>query len=346
MAINTECPLAIVGGKKSLTTAEFIQFISTEIRYYPKTDPIYCFDRVALVGNKKVKFVQPHPVSVVIAGSSAVAFLCKLFTVTLQWIPKDQDLFFLDSDKEFRHDLAQIDIVAKKAKDVQTLFAGFDLPCCRVAYDNMYIWASLQALRAIFYQHFSLPKIYANINKAFIDKGVKDCDIGFLVDRFNSRLQKYAKRGLTYCFDLDCENPTFLQQLDMSKFTYLTEAWKPAAVDKFRLISDSNVTEPPKDIIDDEMAKDVDAITIDKAKAIKIIKNDNIIDIITTELLALMIATNQTNMIGVMQYLATIDKKHRLDLINTVINSYNKINKIDNKMDIVTYMTLVYKLLN
>ena len=216
--INIECPPIEFNSSIDRITFKDVNdlttFVVQQLKVFNNSDPIYCFVRSNLDKSLTLYEFNADAV-VVISGSKAVKFLATLLNKSGNWEAKDADVFFLNSNSEFRYDLEAVDIVAKTAKDVASLLAGFDLPCCRVAYNKNFIWASLQALRAILTNKYSVPKFYQDMEIWYASKGFSCPTI--MATKFYNRVAKYEQRGFAINYDMPLDKTTFIERLDPNK---------------------------------------------------------------------------------------------------------------------------------
>lgn len=362
--INIECPPYQFNKNVNKITfmhiSGLINFVNEQMGIHTAIDPIYCFGR-SDDGRYCTLVKFNDDASVVIAGSKAVLFLAKMLKQNLSWEAKDNDVYFLNSDSEFRYDLEIVDIVAKKATDVANLLAGFDLPCCRVAYNKNYIWASLQALRAILKGHYSAPKIYwdsTSLRKCYESKGFRGCVSERLTIKFYDRVAKYGRRGFEIHYDMPISKTTFIERLDPNNFSYCNDTTQSNTVPRPKLIDvDYKPVHIQSTSTDQIAVNKCDTITnVTKSDQININKptvvnsvptlaGDDVIDIVITNLAPLMTLTKQTlTIIDIMAYVATIAKERRLPLLTKVINTYPAVVKLG-QTDLFNYIKIVNLLL-
>lgn len=140
----------------------------------------------------------------VIAGSSAMYFLLKYLKQEKQFnlMPGDHDIFFFNCPQAFHQKLGEVDLIASPCKDVAELFDSFDLPCCRVAYNDEYLWISQKAIMALIWHGRTL------ISRAFLERNVFEaaCKKYSIPNLFRdrmwelnqARLTKYRSRGFEF----------------------------------------------------------------------------------------------------------------------------------------------------
>lgn len=91
---------------------------------------------------------------------------------------------------------SKLDIVSTKYKSVEDLLMGFDLPCCRAAATieggTRCLYVSLQCLRSLVKGEMVLPSYMKDVNS----ENMIDQELRMVFTRFNSRVKKYAKRGI------------------------------------------------------------------------------------------------------------------------------------------------------
>lgn len=356
-SVNSECPAFSQVNYPEVRNANTLaEFVNKQLEYYTDVDPIYCFNRNHLNTSAKGYALKSlcdfnDAGGAVIAGSKAVKFLSNILDRLSEWEPKDTDVFFLGSDSEFRYDLEAVDIVAKKAKDVASLLAGFDLPCCRVAYNKSYVWASLQALRAILTGHYSAPAIYQKMTGCYLSKGFSCNNAHRLASKFYERVAKYNARGFTINYDMLIYNTTFIERLDLDSFNYSDDIVEPKKVPKIKLV---DMDHKPKavdttnsqssELMSSSLLKPIDINStkpVETGTTKSIEDTDSVIDIILTKVAKLLVNTNKPTVVDVMRYLVTVDRDQRLKLLNLSIRSYSG---IDN-CNFFDFMQLVHKLM-
>lgn len=237
---------------------ETLDLLEQEFRKDPTVDRVYHFpatvDHIKDGGCASDGGPQDRPVSLpadapVVAGSRAVFEVCRKYKGFIKpaWIPGDTDLFFLRQTKPVdtgstggekkeetktgetealgrpinrRFQFLDIDYVYSKATTVEGVLRGFDLACCRVAFNPVGdIWISAHAILALTRGKYFLPAYYQDGKQYFAWKDKMEIEatdkqeklvLRNDYDKSRTRIAKYERRGYKPIF-VECDKvPSWL----------------------------------------------------------------------------------------------------------------------------------------